>query len=176
MVYGKKERKIQKRYREKHREELRERDRQRYKENPDFFREKTRKWRKRNYKKWIKKNRKKEQRRLKEWSSLNKEKIIKTQQILYWKYKFLTLQKISGQRIPKCIKCGEKDIRILTINHIDGISIKEKKIKKHHLYLLIKNGKRNINDLEIRCYCCNYLFEYERGKLNFACGKSLSER
>jgi DNA-directed RNA polymerase subunit RPC12/RpoP len=231
MVYGKKERKIQKRYREKHREELRERDRQRYKENPDFFREKTRKWRKRNYKKWIKKNRKREQRRLKvtmrdkknyqKWREKNRDRINEQARIRYKKnpenmanhqkkyYKknrkkvlernrkhylknidamrkkdrkywrifgkrrmkwyvgrFKAFQKISGKRIPRCEKCGERRFILLSINHINGLG-KGKHKERIHLFRKINKGKRKTNDLEIRCHNCNFLYEFERGRCFF---------
>jgi exonuclease VII large subunit len=82
--------------------------------------------------------------------------------------KFLALQTISKKRIPECIKCGERDIRILTINHLNGIGMKNRKLEiTVQFYRRIISGKRKIDDLDIRCCNCNILYEYERGKRFF---------
>jgi DNA-directed RNA polymerase subunit RPC12/RpoP len=53
------------------------------------------------------------------------------------------LQRLSGKRIPECIKCGERDLRVLTENHlIDGRK-------------------------DVRCMNCNFRYEYEKGRLFF---------
>ena len=44
----------------------------------------------------------------------------------------------------KCVNCGETDIRVLQINHING---------------------RDNPEVDVRCANCNILYEYERGNL-----------
>jgi len=78
-------------------------------------------------------------------------------------YKFLALKKINKNKKPKCVKCGNEDLRILTINHKKN---KDKEDKKS-FYIKIVKGKRKTEDLEVRCYNCNILYEYERKKLIF---------
>jgi hypothetical protein len=87
--------------------------------------------------------------------------------------KFLVLQKISNKRIPECIKCKEKDIRVLEVNHLNGYN--DKIHERIQIYRKIINGERKISDLEVRCSNCNVLYEYERGK-RFFDKKSLEER
>lgn len=88
---------------------------------------------------------------------------LKRRNLWQFIYKFKALQIISGKRIPRCILCGERDIRLLTKNH-RGTPIKKlKKDRMSDLDIKILNGERKINDLEVRCYNCNILHEYERG-------------
>lgn len=69
----------------------------------------------------------------------------------------------------KCRMCGCTDFRLLTINHIHGITDVDKTstgIRKSTevLSTQIKNFKRD--DLEILCYNCQILYEWERKKQN----------
>ncbi len=65
----------------------------------------------------------------------------------------------------KCIICGIDDLRILQINHIDGEGTKEyKKIGNYIFYKSIIDGKRNLDDLDVRCANHNILYEYETGR------------
>ena len=79
----------------------------------------------------------------------------------WWKTTKLTvLQKVSGQTIPRCIKCGCTELSILEINHIDGA---KGRTKEHGsgLWLPIWSGKRGTDDLDVRCRVCNWLYEIE---------------
>lgn len=97
------------------------------------------------------------------------DEITEQRRILGHIYKFRALQIISGERIPRCIKCGEKDIRILTINHKNGRESERKlhnvtkKRYLHGIYQKIVYGKykANLKELDVRCYNCNILYEYE---------------
>lgn len=53
------------------------------------------------------------------------------------------LQFICKKRIPECSICGEKDLRVLTENHLI-------------------NGES-----DVRCMNCNFRYEYEKGRLFF---------
>ena len=62
-----------------------------------------------------------------------------------------------------CVKCGENDIRVLQINHLDGGGKVETQQGRHFL-LRILDGRRSIQDLDIRCANCNLLYEFEVGR------------
>lgn len=85
-----------------------------------------------------------------------------------FKTKVAVLLKVSGASQPECCICHTNDIRVLTVNHIYGNARKEKSDfdKFGKFYLAILNNLRAINDLEVRCYNCNILYEYERGVRN----------
>jgi hypothetical protein len=84
-----------------------------------------------------------------------------------WNQKLRALQKISGLIIPSCIKCPISDIRLLTINHKIGNTTKNRRDGRerggYDFYKIIINGERSVDDLEVRCYNCNILYEFERG-------------
>lgn len=74
------------------------------------------------------------------------------------------IKKIMGEH-PSCVVCGNTDLRVLEINHLDGGG--QEDCKKYggniNLYRAIVNGTRPTNDLDIRCVNCNRLYDYERG-------------
>jgi len=55
----------------------------------------------------------------------------------------------------KCIKCGNKDIRVLDINHKD--MAKKKRPKKLHytMYNRLKEWENNKENLELLCSNCH---------------------
>jgi len=63
----------------------------------------------------------------------------------------------------KCVKCGNRDIRILTINHLTKKSEWDKK-NPNNLRRFIALGLRKPTGMEVRCHNCNILYEYERGR------------
>lgn len=65
----------------------------------------------------------------------------------------------------KCCVCGETDIRLLQINHINGRN--NETTKGAELYSAIVKGLRAAEDLDVRCANCNLLYEYERGNKQF---------
>lgn len=65
----------------------------------------------------------------------------------------------------ECVKCGEADIRVLQINHLDRNGTQDKGAGNIRLrfYKEILDGKRD--DLDVRCANCNILYEYEQGAI-----------
>ena len=106
----------------------------------------------------------------KEWRINNRERDLirhkrKGKQHAF-KDKIYALQKVSGLKIPECCKCGMKDIRVLTINHINGdgaIERGNRRVSRTHRQIRLGRG---VEDLDVRCYNCNILYEYERGRCN----------
>ena len=69
----------------------------------------------------------------------------------------------------KCAICGCDDTRFLEVNHIKGGGVKEREGYKdgghklsHNMILLIFNGKRNLEDLNLLCRACNSIDHLER--------------
>lgn len=64
-----------------------------------------------------------------------------------------------------CCKCRNTDLRVLTLNHINGTGASERKAARGRtsLYNDIRTGIRGTEGLEVTCYNCNILHEYERG-------------
>lgn len=81
-------------------------------------------------------------------------------------------RKVNALRLlgGKCVVCGETDIRILTINHINGGGNKERAVGNGNqrggqsYYRALLNGKVDKTKLDLRCYNHNLLYEYERGE------------
>jgi hypothetical protein len=67
-----------------------------------------------------------------------------------------------------CINCGNDDIRVLTVNHKNGDGAKERNVSKYRVSRLFRDIQkgRTISDLDVRCYNCNILYEYEQGRRN----------
>ena len=88
-----------------------------------------------------------------------------------WKKKLMSLQRISSMTVPTCKICGLSDLRLLTINHLNGTT-KTRRIASgepqfYHLYNSIIGGKTKTDDLEVRCYNCNILYEFEIGRRTY---------
>ncbi len=104
----------------------------------------------------------------KEWRKNNLDRDVKNcrekGKVGRFKTKILAFQKISKEKIPKCVVCGNNDTRILTINHINGEGRKESSLPggNNKLYKSIIHDERTVEDLEVRCYNCNILYEYDR--------------
>lgn len=165
----------QKQYYQNHKEERKQYNREYHKENREKILPKMREYKLKNRdyfleinKKYYQNNKDRYRQWAKEWRSRpqNKEKRRLGGKKEKNFIKFMTLQKISKKQIPECIKCGEKDIRILTVNHINGIN-GNKHLERTGIYRKILNGKRTIDDLEVKCFNCNILYEYERGNRFF---------
>jgi hypothetical protein len=78
--------------------------------------------------------------------------------------KLTALRTVSGLQNPKCCKCGKEDIRVLTINHLNGDGAKDRRgYRVCDTYRKIRHN-RSVDDLEVRCYNCNILYEYEQGR------------
>ena len=63
----------------------------------------------------------------------------------------------------KCRRCGNNDIRVLQVNHINGGGTKDKHLISRNLYKKIASGERVAGDFNLLCANCNVLYEYERG-------------
>lgn len=69
-----------------------------------------------------------------------------------------------------CRKCKISDLRILTVNHINGRAGDERRGKMMSglpFYRKILSGKRCTDDLEVLCYNCQVIHEYKRGRLRY---------
>lgn len=69
----------------------------------------------------------------------------------------------------KCVKCGISDIRILTINHLHHQDVKKmtktkRRKRGRYAYLAIIKGEQDMTRIDLRCYNCNILYEYESGR------------
>lgn len=66
----------------------------------------------------------------------------------------------------KCSNCGETDVRILEVNHIDGGGREDRRGYKNYqaFYAAILSKKKNVGNLDLLCANCNVLYEYQRGK------------
>jgi len=65
----------------------------------------------------------------------------------------------------KCAMCGCDDTRFLEVNHIKGGGRKEQSKHRndnHNMILLIYNGKRGVEDLNLLCRACNSIDHLER--------------
>lgn len=76
------------------------------------------------------------------------------------------IQKLGGT----CVSCGIDDIRILVINHKHNgdfnrvIMFREMKKKNPVSWKAVLEGTYKEGDVELRCYNCNILYEYETGR------------
>ncbi len=95
-----------------------------------------------------------------QWRKLNHERWQEGRRTYFWKLKLRALHLLGG---PKCVRCGTTDIRILQINHIKGGGTKDHRAAFGTLYRLILQGKRLVDDLDVKCANCNLIYEYERG-------------
>lgn len=78
--------------------------------------------------------------------------------------KIRALQKVVGSNTIQCSQCTQTDIRVLTINHLNGDGGKDR--TRHgamKTYRMILEGRR-VDDLDVRCHNCNILYEYELGR------------
>lgn len=74
----------------------------------------------------------------------------------------------------QCVVCAEKDLRLLTINHVNGDGFVDRQKFQQQMggtnpdgiamYRALIAGRRDTNDLDIRCYNHNILYEYEIGR------------
>ncbi len=94
----------------------------------------------------------------KEYNQSHKKERSESAWLRLWKYKLEAFRLLGG----KCAHCGETDPRLLDINHKKGGGNKEG-LFGVDMYVAIVNGKRSVEDLELRCCNGNRLYEYERG-------------
>lgn len=77
----------------------------------------------------------------------------------HWELRLKAILKLGGV----CVVCGTKDLRILTINHREGRNYRTTIDRGDTFYHNILDRKRDTEDLEVRCYNCKTLYEFEMG-------------
>ncbi len=71
------------------------------------------------------------------------------------------IERISRENgLPIACPCGVTDQRLLTINHKAGNGNHD---RTSFISRIVK-GERAVSDLDIRCYNCQVLYEYEMGR------------
>ena len=68
----------------------------------------------------------------------------------------------------KCVICGERNPLVLTLNHIngyDGINPKNGSRGGWPLYIKIIKGEECREKYDLRCFNCQILYEFQRGKI-----------
>lgn len=123
--------------------------------------ERQKEYNKKHMEKWRRKNREHIRKYARDWKKKNKEKMR-----LYVKR---YARKLHDKAIDflggKCVRCGITDKRVLQINHKDGGGSREfKKVGALKLYLMILNGKRPTDDLDVRCANCNLIYKWRKEK------------
>lgn len=88
------------------------------------------------------------------------------QMMTRWELKLEAFKKVGRGKI-KSVCCGESDPRVLEINHLKGKPKKGERARRSFLRRVIE-GRRPIDDLDLRCANCNILYEYERENRSIA--------
>jgi len=68
----------------------------------------------------------------------------------------------------RCIVCGERNPLVLTLNHIHGyvgVNPKNGSRRGWPLYMKIINGEESADKYDLRCYNCQIVYEFQRGKI-----------
>ena len=125
------------------------------------------------YQKWYYINNKEyKNKKAKEWRIINLEYDKQRSKKKGIEHRFLeklnALRIVSSLNKPCCKKCKNEDIRVLTLNHIncDGsIERNKNNTRVSRLYRDIRIGRKT-DDLEVLCFNCNILYEYEKERRN----------
>ncbi|MCH7647461.1 MAG: hypothetical protein IIA83_02485 [Thaumarchaeota archaeon] len=148
-----------KKYRIKHREEIKLKAKEYY--------QKTKVVQKLKHQEYYQKNKVAIIRRTKKYHDENLGWYKEYHQNWYAKIRLETLAKVDPAL--KCVMCGCDDTRFLEVNHIIGRGTKERKAyrnekhnESHNMILLIHNGKRGLEDLNLLCRACNSIDHLER--------------
>ena len=87
----------------------------------------------------------------------------------HWEKKLAILQDLGG----KCVQCGNDDIRVLDIDHID--STKKKRPKTTYTWSYrIKEWQANMENLRLLCANCHRIRTWEQ--MNYGMGKPVVKR
>lgn len=170
-------RKWREKNREKYREYQKNRMRKWRKANPELARQQ----KKRDYYKDVEKSRRYSKNYMKKWGKEHPDRIKQINKNNHLKHREKHLELMNKRRLRvrlkaleivgkgriECSNCGQKDIRILQINHINGGGrIDTRKFNGNgSFYYAIINGKRKTNDLNILCAVCNqaHFIEHKYG-------------
>jgi len=91
----------------------------------------------------------------KKWRENHKEKIIKINKISGKKYRDKNRELVFNHYGRQCACCGEKEIKFLSIDHIDGKGTKHRKEIKCRIYgWLVKNNFPK--GFQTLCFNCNW--------------------
>ena len=93
----------------------------------------------------------------------NRQRCKRKGQIFRFLEKIKALQTVVGDGEIKCSVCGNADIRVLTVNHLNGDGKKDRDGRVCRTYRMILDGRPTI-DLDVRCQNCNILHEYDLGR------------
>lgn len=76
--------------------------------------------------------------------------------------------KVVAMLSGKCVRCGNTDLQVLQINHINhgGRAESRKYSGFVGMYRAIIKGERSIEDLNVLCANCNTIYEYEEKRIN----------
>jgi len=68
----------------------------------------------------------------------------------------------------RCVACGERNPLVLTLNHIqgyEGVNPRNGSRGGWPLYMKIINGEESTDKYDLRCYNCQIVYEFQRGKI-----------
>jgi len=68
----------------------------------------------------------------------------------------------------KCVGCGERNPLVLTLNHVDGYEGTNPKAGSRGgwpLYMKILAGKESAESYDLRCFNCQIMYEFQRGRI-----------
>ena len=77
----------------------------------------------------------------------------------HWQTRKRAILKLGG----KCMNCGETNLRVLQLNHINGGGTPERK-RRNSYQISMDVLKEKRTDIDVRCANCNIIYEYERGR------------
>ena len=77
----------------------------------------------------------------------------------HWRTRKRAILKLGG----KCMNCGETNLRVLQLNHINGGGRSERK-RRNSYQISMDVLKEKRTDIDVRCANCNIIYEYERGR------------
>lgn len=93
------------------------------------------------------------------WHTEHKDSLRKQQKRYRWRVKVETLTHYAIDSKPKCIVCGESDIQVLTIDHINGEgSSHRKRLNRHggwEFYVWLRKQGYPVG-YQVLCMNCNW--------------------
>lgn len=95
------------------------------------------------------------------WRKLNPGKFHEYTRRTYWRIKLACLD-LYGH---KCKTCSVIDPRLLTLNHLNGVIGKTNRVQSIMIMRKILSRKERKDNYDFRCFNCQVLFEYEKGRI-----------
>lgn len=115
---------------------------------------------------------------MKSWKKNRKANVSIHQDKYSWKKKERMLEAVADGHPIRCVKCGNKDKRVLQIHHINGDGNRDPKFYRDSIPTVkVSSSKKEwpITELEIRCANCNILAEYEELGRRYVSAESFNE-